>query len=132
MKERQVEWCGVEKGQRKFMKSYLNMEKTKTNGCKEKYPKYQHLQGAGRIFDTSERRERMNIAKTTTGASNGPVHLERWEYGNPEEVAARRQAQSCHGCRYEETVRLASQHTKYCGKGRKHGKHCALYQPEGV
>ena len=78
----------------------------------------------------------MNSASVTTSAtsatraSDPSVHLERWEYGNPEEVAARRQAQSCHGCRYEETIFLASQHTKYCGKGRKHGKHCALYQPD--
>lgn len=109
-----------------------------SNGCREKYQKYQHLQDAGRIFDTSERRKKMNIASTTTRAtsatraSNGSVHLEHWEYGNPEEVAARRQAQSCHGCRHEETIHLGSQHTKYCGKGRKHGKHCALYQPEGI
>ncbi len=75
----------------------------------------------------------MNIARTTTRVSttsNGFVHLERWEYGNPEEVAARRQAQSCHGCRYEVGIFLASQHTKYCEKGRKHGNRCALYQPK--
>lgn len=66
--------------------------------------------------------------------SDNSSHLERWEYGNPEEVAARRQAQSCHGCRHEKNIffgnaRSVSQSVKYCGKGRKHGKRCALYQP---
>ncbi len=46
MKERQVERCDVEKGQLRFVKSYLNMEKAKANGYKEKYPKYQNLRGA--------------------------------------------------------------------------------------
>jgi hypothetical protein len=54
--------------------------------------------------------------------------LERWEYGNPEHVAARRQAQSCRGCRHEETIHLISQSITYCGKGRKHGKRCLSYQ----
>lgn len=66
-------------------------------------------------------------------ASDRSSHLERWEYRNPEEVAARRQAQSCHGFRYEKNVcfgneRFVSQVVKYCGKGRKHGKRCTLYQ----
>ena len=43
---RRVERCDIEKGQRKFMKSYLNMEKAKANGYKEKYQKYQHLRDA--------------------------------------------------------------------------------------
>jgi hypothetical protein len=71
---------------------------------------------------------RATRATRASRVSSGSAHLERWEYGNPEEVAARRQARSCHGCRYEETIRLAREHTKYCGKGRKHGKQCALYQ----
>jgi hypothetical protein len=71
--------------------------------------------------------------RANTGkARDSSLHLERWEYGNPEEVAARRQARSCHGCKFEETVRFSSQYSKYCGKGRKHGKHCALYQSEGI
>ncbi|MBA4143294.1 MAG: hypothetical protein H0X43_09905 [Nitrosospira sp.] len=70
--------------------------------------------------------------RSVNKGGGGSVHLERWEYGNPEEVAARRQAQSCHGCLHEETIRIAEQYMKYCAKGRKHGKHCALYQPAGV
>ena len=46
LKKRQVERVRVEKRQQKFVKSYLNMEKAKTNGCKEKYRKYQHLRDA--------------------------------------------------------------------------------------
>lgn len=62
------------------------------------------------------------------------MQLERWEYKNPEQVAMRRQARSCHGCKHEEKIHIgcehfASQLVAYCGKGRKHGKRCALYQP---
>ena len=46
VKKTRVEWSEAEKRQQKFVKSYLNMEKEKTNGCKEKYMEYQHLQDA--------------------------------------------------------------------------------------
>lgn len=75
---------------------------------------------------------RINIAKSGADGRDSYVHLERWEYGNPEEVAARRQARSCHGCRHEEKIQIGSQKTGYCNKGRKHGKRCAFYQPEGI
>lgn len=78
----------------------------------------------------------MNIAKASVGKrgseQDGSARLERWEYGNPEEVAARRQAQSCQGCRHVQTIRIVSQEVQYCGKGRKHGRRCGLYQPEGI
>jgi ribosomal protein S13 len=75
---------------------------------------------------------RMNIARSGAGARDSYLRLERWEYGNPEEVAARRQAQSCHGCRHEEKIQIGTQSTKYCGKARKHGKRCAFYQLEEI
>ena len=65
--------------------------------------------------------------KVGMGCDKSP-DLECWEYGNPEYVVARRQAQSCHGCRHEETIQMISQSIKYCGKGRKHGKRCLSYQ----
>lgn len=46
VKKRRVEQCGVEKRRQKFVKSYLNMEKAKTNECKEKYLEYRHLRDA--------------------------------------------------------------------------------------
>ena len=65
--------------------------------------------------------------------SDSSAQLERWEYGDPEKVVARRQAQSCHGCRHEQAFHFAQnsliwQLVKYCGKGRKYGRRCALYQ----
>ncbi len=77
------------------------------------------------------------MVKVKTGkaamADDNSVNLERWEYGNPEEVVARRRAQSCHGCRHEEAFHFAEnsllwQLVKFCGKGRQYGKRCALYQ----
>jgi hypothetical protein len=79
------------------------------------------------------------MVKAKTGkagrAGDSSANLESWEYGNPEEVVARRRAQSCHGCRHEEAFHFAEnsllwQLVKYCGKGHQYGKRCALYQPK--
>jgi hypothetical protein len=63
----------------------------------------------------------------------GLPQLERWEYGDPQRVAERRQAKSCDGCVHEAALYFAENSlsweiVKYCGKGRRHGKQCGLYQ----
>lgn len=68
-------------------------------------------------------------------ANDRSSQLERWEYRNPEQVAMRRQAQSCHRCKHEEKLHLGNERSglqlvTYCAKGRKHGKRCVLYQPK--
>ena len=54
--------------------------------------------------------------------------LERWEYGNPEAVAERRQTRSCHGCRHESKIRMGWNNLEFCEKGRKHGVRCTFFQ----
>jgi hypothetical protein len=80
---------------------------------------------------------RRNATAEGDGPGEGTPQFERWEYGNPEDVFARREAKSCNGCRHEEKIRLGggprdSPPVKYCGKGRKHGKRCQAYQPKGA
>ena len=70
------------------------------------------------------------------GLPLGLPQLERWEYGDPQSVAERRQAKSCHGCVHEAALYFAENSlsweiVKYCGKGRRHGKQCGLYQSKG-
>jgi hypothetical protein len=65
--------------------------------------------------------------------SESSPELEHWEYGDPQKVAERRQARSCHGCIHEAALYFAENSlsweiVKYCGKGRRYGKQCGLYQ----
>jgi hypothetical protein len=63
------------------------------------------------------------------------AQLEHWEYGDPQKVPEHRQEKSCHGCVHEAAIYFAENSlsweiVKYCGKGRRHGKRCGLYQRE--
>lgn len=49
---------------------------------------------------------RTGIRRSDIEKNNMRLPLERWEYGNPEAVAERRQARSCHGCRHESKIRM--------------------------
>ena len=57
-----------------------------------------------------------------------PETLERWAYGNPEEVAMRREAQSCKGCEQEVKERFFGQEVKRCQKDKRYGTRCNLYR----
>jgi hypothetical protein len=72
-------------------------------------------------------------AEGRAGAGESGCQLEHWEYGDPQKVAERRQAKSCHGCVHEAALYFAENNlsweiVKYCGKGRRYGKQCGLYQ----
>lgn len=54
--------------------------------------------------------------------------FERYDYGDPLQVAMRRQAQSCHGCAFETEIKLAGDKLKLCAKLNPHGKKCKLYK----
>jgi hypothetical protein len=63
----------------------------------------------------------------------GFPQFERQVYGDRQRVAESRQAKSCHGCVHEAALYFAENSLsweilKYCGKGRRHGKQCGLYQ----
>ncbi len=57
--------------------------------------------------------------------------LEKWEHGNPETVAIRREAMTCKGCVRLESVVLFGQRTEYCVLGRPDGKRCKRYKESG-
>jgi hypothetical protein len=72
-------------------------------------------------------------AEGRAGAGEPTCQLEHWEYGDPQKVAERRQAKSCHGCVHEAALYFAENSlsweiVKYCGKGRRYGKQCGLYR----
>jgi len=49
--------------------------------------------------------------------------LLRWHYLDPCLVLERKQERSCQGCKHEQIAF----DTKYCDKGKKHGKKCKFY-----
>ena len=54
--------------------------------------------------------------------------LERWEFGDPEQVAIRREEKSCKGCQSIETVIIfGSQHT-ICDDGSPKDRRCRKYK----
>lgn len=75
---------------------------------------------------------RTGIKRSDVEKKDMRLPLERWEYGNPEAVAERRQARSCHGCRYESKIRMGVEYLEFCEKGRKHGVHCAFFLKKGI
>lgn len=54
--------------------------------------------------------------------------LQRWEHGNPEEVAIRREAMTCKGCEWREVVIVFGCSQEYCGLGKPYGKRCKKYK----
>jgi len=54
--------------------------------------------------------------------------LERWEFGNPEAVAARKESKTCKGCKYLESIILFGRRTEICGFGRPSGNRCKKYK----
>ena len=57
--------------------------------------------------------------------------LPAWMWKNPEEVAARTQAMSCHGCALIVKTLFQWQVVESCGKGRRFGKKCKQYLETG-
>lgn len=53
--------------------------------------------------------------------------LERWEHGDPEKVAIRRESMTCKGCVRLTVVRLFGNRTEICGFGKQTGKRCKSY-----
>src|SRR5688500_2152026 len=88
--------------------------------------------GMGNMADLSSHRGSEAAGGRVGPGESGP-ELEHWEYGDPQKVAERRQARSCHGCIHEAALYFAENSlsweiVKYCGKGRRYGKQCGLYQ----
>jgi hypothetical protein len=54
-------------------------------------------------------------------------NLERWEMGDPESVAIRRESMTCAGCILLERVKLFGRMTEICGLGKPAGKRCKRY-----
>ena len=75
---------------------------------------------------------RTNIRRSDIETNDMHLPLEHWEYGNPEAVAERRQARSCHGCRHEGKVQMGWNNIEYCEKGRKHGVRCAFFKTREI
>ncbi|MCC2681969.1 MAG: hypothetical protein K0S36_1533 [Nitrosospira multiformis] len=71
---------------------------------------------------------RAGIRRSGIEKNDMRLPLERWEYGNPEAVAERRQTRSCHGCRHESKIRMGWNNLEFCEKGRKHGVRCTFFQ----
>lgn len=66
--------------------------------------------------------------------SAGPIgsgempDIERWEYGDPESVAIRREDQTCKGCARLDTLVLFGRRTEICTLGGPAGKRCKRYK----
>lgn len=60
------------------------------------------------------------------------MDLERWEHGNPEDVAIRREAMTCKGCEYLESLILFGRRKEICGLGRPAGKRCKRYKERKI
>lgn len=54
--------------------------------------------------------------------------LERWEYGDPESVAIRREEKSCKGCHSIEVVKLFGETQEICDDGRPKERRCRKYK----
>ncbi len=54
--------------------------------------------------------------------------LERWQYGDPLEVAIRREAQSCKGCHSIETVDIFGTIRTICDDGEPKERRCRKYK----
>jgi len=54
--------------------------------------------------------------------------LELWETKNPEQVAMRREAQSCKGCQSIETVKVFGAVETICDDGRPKERRCRKYK----
>lgn len=48
---------------------------------------------------------------------------QKWETRDPAEVLERREAQTCKGCRFVETIVAFGEKIKRCKKNRKHSDH---------
>ncbi len=66
-----------------------------------------------------------------TGSVEMP-EIERWEFGNPESVAIRREDQTCKWCARLDTLTLFGRRTDICILGRPAGKRCKRYQEKNT
>lgn len=53
--------------------------------------------------------------------------LPQYMYRDPSLAYERTEAQSCHGCKYAECMRIAGIKVETCKKGRKHGRKCKFF-----
>lgn len=58
--------------------------------------------------------------------------IERWEFGDPEAVAIRREDQTCKGCARLDTLVLFGRRTEICTLGRPAGKRCKRYKERTI
>lgn len=56
------------------------------------------------------------------------AELERWQYGDPEKVALRKESSTCKGCVHLETVKAFGQWHVICNKKKKPGNRCRIYK----
>ena len=59
-------------------------------------------------------------------------NLERWEFGDPEKVAMRREEKSCKGCQSIETISLFGDTQKICDDGHPKERRCRKYKRAAI